>query len=216
PHRVRSSARRNARELVFMSTAANRLQIRRFCAEYLVPAQHPNPYHLKARLDETIERQLAPALSDIFSHWFSSSDSSIWIIRRLEVRIALNAALERDQITRAIGAQIGRSLGLVLQDRSDSTNVLRFPNRAAYLASFLFDLAADTAWNNWYYESFAGLKSLPVSSALRTAIGDDAGIGLDALHSLSEPELANVLRRLTTADARRTLDVLAAAGPRSN
>src|SRR5215468_6811982 len=128
-----------------MSTAANRLQIRRFRAEYFISAQHPNPYHLKSRLDEAIERRLAPALSEVFSPWCSTGDSSVWIINRIEVDISLNAALDRDQISKSMSAQIGRSLGAALQDRGDSGNVLRFANRAAYIASFLTDLANDAA-----------------------------------------------------------------------
>jgi hypothetical protein len=192
-----------------MSTAINRLQIRRFRADYLVAADHPSPETLKARLDETIERRLASALSVAFAPWFSESDTSLWFIRRLQVDVALNAALERDQIAEAFTAQIGKSLGDALQERADDGNVLRFPNRAAYLAAFLSDLANGAAWSKWYYESFAGLKPLPISSALRTAICDDASTGGEALQALSPLELRRVISSLTSADARRILDSLA-------
>src|SRR5438105_7796504 len=192
-----------------MATATNRLQIRRFRADYLVSADHPSPERLKARLDETIERRLAPSLSSAFSSWLSESDSSIWLIRRLQIDVALNAVLERDQIAEAFTAQIGKSLGEALQEGADDGNVLRFPNRAAYLAAFLTDLANGTAWSKWYYESFAGLKALPTSSALRTAVCDDASSGREALQALSPIELGQVIRCLTSADARRILDSLA-------
>src|SRR3954463_16090049 len=192
-----------------MSTAINRLQIRRFRADYLVSADHPSPETLKARLDETIERRLASALSVAFAPWFSESDTSLWFIRRLQVDVALNAALERDQIAEAFTAQIGKSLGDALQERADDGNVLRFPNRAAYLAAFLSDLANSAAWSKWYYESFAGLKPLPISSALRTAICDDASTGGEALQALSPLELRRVISSLTSADARRILGSLA-------
>jgi hypothetical protein len=192
-----------------MATATNRLQIRRFRADYLVSAEHPSPETLKARLDETIKRRLAPALSVAFAPWFSESDTSVWFIRRLHVDVALNAALEREQIAEAFTAQIGKSLGYALQEGADAGNVLRFPNRAAYLAAFLADLASGAAWSKWYYESFAGLKPLPLSSALRTAICDDAATGRDALRALSPDELGRVIGGLTSADARRVLDALA-------
>src|SRR5262245_2395377 len=180
-----------------MSTAANRLQIRRFCAEYFISAQHPNPHHLKARLDETIERRLAPALSEVFSSWFSTGDSSVWIIRRLDFDIALNAALEREQITRDIRMEVGKEDGAAPQEGSDSATVLLFANRAAYLASFLCDVACNAAWDKWYYESFSGLKPLPASAAIRTAICDDPVIGLDALRSMQQFDLGRVLGSLS-------------------
>lgn len=187
----------------------SRLQIRRFRADYLVSAEHSSPETLKARLDETIQQRLAPALAIAFSPWFSESDTSIWLIRRLQFDVALNAALGLDQIAEAFTAQIGKSLGQALQEGADAGNLLRFPNRAVYLAAFLADLSDGAAWSKWYYESFAGLKPLPVSSALRTAICDDAATGREALQTLSPLELGRVIRSLTSADARRILDTLA-------
>jgi hypothetical protein len=187
----------------------SRLQIRRFRAHYLVSAQHPSPERVKDRLDEAVMRHLAPMISTAFSQWFSQTDSSVWLIRRLEIEVAMNDASERDQLARAITMQLGRTLGATLEDGADQANVRRFPDRAAYLASFLYDLAAGAAWGRWYYESFAGLRLLPTSAALRTAICDQPDTGRAALLQLADDGLSQVLRALGAQDARRILDNLA-------
>ena len=73
-----------------------------------------------------------------------------------------------------------RKLGAAFQEENQD-NVRHFPSRAAYLASFLADLAFGTARSQWYYQSFAGLNALPLSAALRTALCDDSRTGKQAL-----------------------------------
>lgn len=186
-----------------------RLQIRQFRSKYLVSPQHPSPERVKDRLDEALTRRLTPMLSAACSQWFSEKDPSVWLIRRLEIDVAVNAAWEREQLARATAMQIVRALGATLQGGADQANVRRFPDRAAYLASFLYDLAAGAAWGCWYYESFAGLRLLPTSAALRTTICDHTDTGRAALLQLADGELLQVLRALDAQDARRILDNLA-------
>jgi hypothetical protein len=94
-------------------------------------------------------------------------------------------------------------------DKTGGGNVVRFANRAAYVARFLRDVAAGTAWGKWYYESFAGLRQLSTSAALRTAVCNESDAGPAALLELDDHELKRVLRELTEQDARRILDHLA-------
>jgi hypothetical protein len=192
----------------------NRLHIRRFHTQYLVSSDnHWAPERVRARIDEAMtRRQLAQTLSTIFSSWFSEGDPSVWLIRRLEIDIAVNAATVREHLTRSITRQIARTLGAVLQGAEDSENVMRFPNRAAHLARFLLDLADGAAWDKWYYESFAGLRLLPTSVALRTAICDQPVDGQEALLRLTDDELKKMLRALSVQDARRILDGLTENG----
>jgi len=186
----------------------SRLQIRRVHAQYLVPSDHPAPGRVKDRLDHEITRSLSQVLSAAFSSWFSETDASLWFVRRLEIDLAVNAAADGEQVTRTLTRQLGRVLGDTLQDGSDTDNVVRFPNPAAYLARFLSDLAAGDAWGRWYYESFFGLRMLPTSAALRTAICDQVEKGRAALLQLPGAELRNVLRALNRQDARSILDHL--------
>jgi hypothetical protein len=183
----------------------SRLEIGRATIRYLVPARHPAPLRVRDRLDGVIERELPPTLARAFDSWFSDNDPSIWIIQQLDIHTSLNAAAEPEQISRHFAAQLARHLGNALQD-GDHNNVRHFGNRADYLASFLSDLACGAAWSQWYYESFTGLKSLPVPAALRTAICNDVATGKTALGLLPPVGLQQVLNELTSQDARHILE----------
>ena len=117
----------------------SRLEIGCAAIKYLVPAGHPSPPRIRDRLDTVIKRELPQTLARAFDSWFSDSDSSIWIIRRLHVNAAVNAGGEAEQISRALAAQIAKTLGATFQEENQD-NVRHFPSRAAYLASFLVRL----------------------------------------------------------------------------
>ena len=189
----------------------SRLEIGCAAIKYLVPAGHPSPPRIRDRLDTVIKRELPQTLARAFDSWFSDSDSSIWIIRRLHVNAAVNAGGEAEQISRALAAQIAKTLGATFQEENQD-NVRHFPSRAAYLASFLADLAFGTAKSQWYYQSFAGLNALPLSAALRTALCGDSRTGKQALCLLSAAELQRVAQSLTLQDARQVLERIASEG----
>src|SRR5437660_842672 len=182
----------------------SRLEIGCVAAQYLVSAKHPSPQRVKDRLDTVIARELPRILARAFDSWFSDGDPSIWIIQQLNIEAAINVAGAPEHITRALTAQLARSLGAAFQD-GNQNNVRHFPSRAAYLASFLSDLAFGTAWSQWYYESFGGLKLLPLSAALRTAICDEIATGKMALSLLATADLQKVVHSLTLQDARQVL-----------
>jgi hypothetical protein len=184
--------------------ATGRLTIGCVAAQYAVSAEHPSPRQVKDRLDAIIARDLPRTLARAFESWFSDSDQSIWIIRQLNIETAINVTGEPEHIIRALTTQIARKLDATLHSENQD-NVRNFLNRAAYLASFLSDLAFGTAWSQWHYESFAGLKALPLSSALRTALCDDIDTGKEALGSLAAQELEKIVDSLTSQDARQVL-----------
>ena len=190
-------------------TGKSSLRVQRLRAEYLVSSEHPSPERVKARLDETAVKNLAEALSFAISRWFSNADSSIWLVRRLDLELDVNAAWNQEQLAQCWAAQIVRTLGMTLQGSGDGQDVLRFDNSAAYLARFLIDLAEGCAWSKWYYQPFDGLRLLPASAALRTAIGNESAIGYVALLQLPSNALEKVLRVLTAQDARRVLESIA-------
>src|SRR5436190_22485619 len=96
---------------------SNRLDIRRIRAQYLVPRDHVAPEIIKARIDDALApRVLAQALTAVLSAWFSQADERVWLIRRLDLEVRVNAAWDREHLTRAIVTQIARRLAAVLQD----------------------------------------------------------------------------------------------------
>ncbi|HEU5015932.1 MAG TPA: hypothetical protein VFT66_25640, partial [Roseiflexaceae bacterium] len=50
--------------------------------------------------------------------------------------------------------------------------VVSFASQAEFVARFAADLLHGVAWERWYYNAFAGLRSLPLAEALRTALLD--------------------------------------------
>jgi len=188
----------------------NRLNIRRFSSQYLIPRDHPAPEHIKARLDGAIA---APVLKEslplALSSLLPADDDSVFMIRRLDLTVDVNAAWESDQLTHVILAQFVRQLSVSLGHQENGGDVLRFANRATYLARFLLDLTRGVAWGRWYYESFAGLRLLTTSAALRSAVCSQADVGREALLLLSEDDLKSVLHALTRQDVRRVFDAVA-------
>ena len=191
----------------------SRLEIRRFHGRYLVSRDHPAPERVRTRLDDAVTHSLNGTLASILSRCFSDADTSVWLIRRLEIELDVNAVWERESLTRAWAQRVALTLYRILQDGADGENVLWFPNRAAYLARFLVDASQGYAWNRWYYESFAGLRQLQTSAVLQTATCAQPAVGLAAFHQLPRDELGRVLGALTAQDARKILDSFAAAGP---
>ena len=187
-------------------TANNRLLIRQFHAQYQISRDHPAPERIKSRLDDAVTHGLAQTLAHALAPWFSKSDASIWLIRQLNVEFDVNAGLDEELVTRTWATQIARSAAVNVQAGSDGENVMGFANREAYLARFLADLAEGRAWGKWYYEGFEGLRSLPLSAALRTAICEHPATGQEALRLLQPFELDHLLRTLSEQDARRILD----------
>lgn len=191
------------------ATAGNRLLIRRFHAQYQISWDYLAPERIQSRLDKAVTRDLAQTLTTALAPWFSRSDASVWLIRRLEVELDVNAGLGEELVTRTWAAQIARSAAVSVQAGSDGENVMGFSSRAAYLARFLADLAEGRAWGKWYYEGFEGLRQLPVSAALRTAVCEQPTTGQEALRLLQKFELDHLLRALNAQDARRVLDSFA-------
>jgi hypothetical protein len=194
------------------ATTNNTLTIERLQTQYLVAAQHPAPEHLKARLDDALLKNLPTSLATLSEQWLAPSDNRVLLIQRLTIDLDINAAWDHDVLARHWAAQIIRVLDDIRQGKSTSENVVWYADRAAYLAHFLGDLASGHAWGKWYYTAFAGLRMLPTSAALRSAICAQPSLGLTALLQLKT--LTPILEALNTQDVRRIVESLAnEAGP---
>jgi len=163
---------------------------------------------VRLRLDEAIRGALGTSRVEMGQRWSMEDQEPVWFIRRLVVEVSVNAALAREHVAYSLTSGIVTALARVMKDGSDGDNVVRFESRAAHLARFLADLARGTAWTHWYHGGFAGLRALPVSCALRTALLADPALALTALLSLALSTLGAVLAQLTPSDARRVHEQL--------
>ncbi len=185
------------------------ISIDRVRVDYTVPRDHPAPHRLREYFDRTLEKSTPVALEKMLTTWFDLHKDDVWLIQTLKCKMDLDADHERGVIARQWGEQIARELVHTIETPDTSDGVLHFPSWGAYLSRFLLDLTNGRAWGQWYYREFIGLKLLPISAAIRTAILDDPQTGLNALLELKSGERAQVIGKLTANDARRILKTLA-------
>jgi hypothetical protein len=159
------------------------------------------------RLAEAARLALAPELGRALADW---SGPEVLRVRRLDVDIAMDAAFDPD----LFAALLARAIASALR-RAGGEGVIAFPTRAAYLAAFVEALATGRAWQCWWLREAEGVRALPAGAAIRTVLGADARVGLEALASLPPLRLAAVLEALGPGEAERLLDEFASAGSRT-
>jgi hypothetical protein len=177
-----------------------------------VAADHPDPQRLRAKLDGAVVNALPRLITSLLNPPCPLTDERVWLIRNLHLDLEVNAARDIDQVARVWGESLTRRLSAVMRAGADGETALCFQHRAAYLARFLVDCSSGWAWGRWYYEAFQGLKLLPTSAAIRTAILDHPTTGLAALQHLTPAECGQVLSGLTTHDASLMVEQLARPG----
>ncbi len=190
------------------------LNIHRLRPLYLVASDHPDPEAVRAKVDAIARRTLPHALSSAVSRSLPDSTAEVWMISSLKLEVDLNLDSNEDQLALNWARQAAISLAEILGGDSEANQVLHFANRAAYLAHFLRDLVDGSAWGKWYYHQFEGLRLLPLSAALRTAISREVSIGREALLQLTSTALRRIVTSLTDNDAQRVLDELSDVGVR--
>ncbi|HSF43579.1 MAG TPA: hypothetical protein VLT87_27545 [Thermoanaerobaculia bacterium] len=192
--------------------AAHRLTVERMDALYRLPAGHPQPAAARHRLDRLVAAELPRLLSSLLAPALPAGDPSLWLIRRLDVDLSCDLAAADDaRLARAWAGEVGSALMRTLARGPDGETVLRFPDRASFLARFLTDLAAGLAWGRWYYACFESLRSLPTSAALREALLREPGeIPAVLARLLAAGDLEPILREFSDRSCEQ---LLAAALP---
>ena len=191
------------------------LRIGRVNATYLVSRDHPSPSSVRSQLDAVAERMVAAACARLLGPLCGDGDPAVWFVRSLAVDVSVDTGWEADRLSEMWAAQVARSLGRRLAHGDDGAEVLRFPDRAAWLAQFLRDLADGVAWRKWYYASLDGLRELPLNAALREALCREPIAGEAALHQLADDgRIDTVLRTLSEADCRAVLDAFCRERPK--
>lgn len=187
-------------------SASNSLNIHRLRSTYLVPSDHPAPDAIRSRLDSVAQHKFANAISVALSHRFALSAPGVWLIRSLTLNVDLNLDSSEDQMAESWAKQAAISVAKILHENAEADQVLHFSTPAAHLAHFLRDLVEGSAWDKWYYRKFEGMRPLPLSAALRTAISRDLQTGLEALQQMNESATRRVLAALTEHDAKWILN----------
>ncbi len=189
--------------------AVSTLNIHRLRCMYLVPSDHPVPDVVRSRLDHVVEHKFKNAIATALSRALPDSTAGVWLIRSLTFDVDLNLDAGEDHLAESWAKQAAISVARILQESATADQVLHFSSAAAHLAHFLRDLADGSAWEKWYYRKFEGMRSLPLSAALRTAICRDPATGLEALQQMNESAVRRVLLSLNEHDAKQILTEIA-------
>jgi hypothetical protein len=165
-----------------------------------------------AQVHERARRALGGPLRDAIrgalARRVDGADESVWIVRRLELPVVVRADVEPDILAAALAHTLARALDVTLVGDGDGANAIRFESPAAHLSRFVYDVATYESWDRWYLAPFAGLRALPRSVAIRTALTEDPPLGLGALQRLDDDALACVCAALLEADVWRVLTAL--------
>jgi len=191
---------------------ASALTIERMRNVYRVAADDPAPDEVRFRLDKLAVDEVVHACRSRLAELLDDNDPSIWIIRSLDVDLAVDASACSSQ---RAGFAWGEHLALEISrtlERGQGEFVVRFPNRAAYLAQWARDMAAGRAWGKWYYADFDSLGSLSQSAAIAEGIIREPGARDIVLCLHKEGALEPVLATLTSYDADRLYRGLGGSG----
>src|ERR1041385_5265239 len=132
-----------------MATASvqpSTLHIGRLFNRYLVPAEHQAPEEVRHLCETSLATMLSDSLAAVLRQSLPAHDPSLWFIRRLELDFAINTEFHTSNLPDIWAKEIAAGLADALK-RSGGAEVLRFPDRAAYMANFFLDLAEGSAWN---------------------------------------------------------------------
>jgi hypothetical protein len=187
------------------------LRARRIRQRVLVARSHPNPERLRLQMHGALSAHLPEALDAALAQTGASDEDVVWRIRHLALDVSVNAKWDDRQLARAWAMQLARAVRRAIEKGGDGITVVRFGGRAAYLASFVREVADGTAWTRWWFGSFSGLKLLSRSATLRTALIREPALGLQAFATMSAADASLVVAHLSGVDARTVLDAISPA-----
>ena len=186
------------------------ITIDRFSITALAAGDHPAPDRIRAKLDAVNGDTLSAAIARRLGTSPSEADERLVLLRRVDLGLTEGGTADAATLADLLAGLLAMAIARL--SAAPAEHVVVFPTRAAFLAAFVRAVARGEAWDRWWFKRFDGLKFLPTSAALRTALADDPEQGLAALAALAEGDRMEVLRALEPSDARRLLDACPADG----
>ncbi|MCW2714575.1 MAG: hypothetical protein JWN88_1622 [Frankiales bacterium] len=130
-----------------------------------------------------------------------------WVIRRLEVQAVVSQAWSPRAVSGEVARATARRVGSAVASGSGGDEVLWWPDRTAFLASFLLDAAEGRAEDRWEYAQFADARRSSGPFLLHVARQEPDAV-LDALLAMELSSLRRVLAMTSEADGSQLLDLL--------
>jgi hypothetical protein len=186
---------------------ADTMHVRRHLVRYRVAEGRTAP-PARASLDGALIASLADRMAAVR---LPGGDQGVWLIRRLDVKASVGSSWATDRVAQALAAGAAGALARTLERGADGDAVLWFPDRAAFLARFLLDLADGRAAGRWEYGEFEEVAGRATSVAIRAVVAREPGTAVDAMVRLTQADLRRLLARLAPPDADAVLGALATA-----
>lgn len=156
------------------------------------------------RLVKIARNELKDALQECLQP-LRSSDDKIVLIRRLEMDLDVDLLVGVQDIAQAWAMTITTRLVRALVAQNAAGTVV-FADAAHFLRCLLVDMARGRASQLWYYRHrFSGLRALPTSAALRTALLNKPEEGVAAITGISSQDWLEVCSAIINEDAQRLL-----------
>ena len=178
------------------------LTIARADTTYHLPGAAIRRDRLARRLDRVASGRLASVLSEALAG-LGASSQAVYRIRRLDIDLWLDAGRLEDPAAAATwGRLIARTLAHMIVH--GGPDVIRaWPDRIAYLASFLGDLAVGPATGRWEYEEFAPLEGVRTGRAAALILGAEPERVSGVFRALAGAgKLDPLIRRFDADDVR--------------
>jgi hypothetical protein len=170
-----------------------KLEIGTLTLDCLVPAGSTGQGQMQARL-ENLGRTLPHRLGQHLGAF--GGETGVTVIRELAIDVSLDldcpAEHNLERISRALATALARKF------ENGAQGIVRFPDKAAQLCSFLRDYLGGDAWSLWFHQPFSGASSLPPPRALGTVLAREPETSLAALALLTPSELSLLGRKLGT------------------
>ncbi|MGK7865371.1 hypothetical protein [Falsiroseomonas sp. E2-1-a4] len=125
-------------------------------------------------------------------------DDGVVLLRRLDIDLTLPAGAADGTLPALLAEAIAAA---IRKGVADGRAVVRFASPTAHVAAFLVALVEGSAWGRWWFHRFVGLRSLPISAAIHTALLRDPTTALAVLAALPDALRGRVLAALGPAGA---------------
>ena len=129
----------------------------------------PRPVSVR-RLDRLAAEQLPDELEPALAAF--GAEEAVYVVRRVHARTTVNLTTTSDMaLAHRWGRDLGRSVAMAIaNDPGDGTNLVRFASDAEFVASFVADMLAGTAWQRWYFGAFSRHRSESAARAVEAVL----------------------------------------------
>ncbi|GAC1405872.1 MAG: hypothetical protein NVSMB49_25340 [Ktedonobacteraceae bacterium] len=184
--------------------------IEHFNCHYLIPAEHPAPAEVQARLDMVAQNYVAAASGKWLTQLLEPHQSALWFIRELHIDFSVDiGSIDNHALAELWARQLALSIARIITAGTDTDtdtltaeNIKYFSDRPTYIAHFVADLAQGRAEHKWYYHPFDAVSTLSTSAAIRTVMTREPDlIPAVLIQLLTRRHLEAVIASLSEYDA---------------